>query len=398
MNRRSFLTALVPAAAQVKLFAQTPRPAGNLKITNIRNVRLRVVEEVGSVEPAWNVGGSMSFRIGGGSFVEIQTDQGLVGIGPGIDTGSLDRVKSLLIGKDPFDIEQHFPRLRYYASRALAGIDIALWDLMGKASGKPLYKLLGGAKERVPAYASLIRLSTPEERARLVTQLSEEGWTAIKLRLHHLTMKEDIRTVEVVRAAVGDRMQIMTDANQAQSTGNWQPGILWDFRRAVETARELQQLGCYWLEEPLRRYEFSMLAELNRLVELPIAGGENNRGLHEFLRMLQEGVYDILQPEGMGGGEGITGLQKIRALAEAYGKLAVPHHGGGQLGTVAHLHLVAAWRNAPYLELLHDPPIASYRHGFAVMTDPPLVKNGWVTMPQKPGLGVEIDPDLIETG
>jgi L-alanine-DL-glutamate epimerase-like enolase superfamily enzyme len=319
-----------------------------------------------------------------------------LGIGPGIGQGSLDRVKSLLIGKDPFDIEQHFPRLRYYASRALAGIDIALWDLMGKASGKPLYKLLGGAKEKVPAYASLIRLSTPEERAQLAAQLSEEGWTAIKLRLHHQTMKEDIRTVEAVRTAVGDRMEIMTDANQAQSTGNWQPGILWDFRRAAETARELQRLGCYWLEEPLRRYEFSMLAELNRLVELPLAGGENNRGIHEFLCMLQEGVYDILQPEGMGGGEGITGLQKIRALAEAYGKLAVPHHGGGQLGTIAHLHLVAAWRNAPYLELLHDPPIASYLHRYAIMTDPPLVKKGWVTMPQKPGLGVEIDPDLIE--
>lgn len=396
MNRRSFLTALLPAAVQVQLLAQGHRPDGNLKIIDIRNVRLRVLKEVGSVEPAWDVGGSMSFRVGGGSFVEVHTNQGLTGIGPGIGQGSIDRVKSLLIGQNPFNIEKHFPRLRYYASRALPGIDIALWDLMGKASGRPLYSLLGGAKDRVPAYASLIRLSTPEERARLATQLSDEGWTAIKLRLHHPTMKEDIRTVEVVRSAVGNRMEIMTDANQAQSTGNWQPGILWDFRRAVETARELQQLDCYWLEEPLRRYEFSMLAELNRLVELPLAGGENNRGIHEFLRILQEGVYDILQPESMGGGEGITGLQKIGTLAEAYGKLAVPHHGGGGLGTVAHLHLVAAWRNAPYLELLHDPPIASYRHGFAIMKEPPLVQQGWITMPQKPGLGVEIDPDLIE--
>jgi L-alanine-DL-glutamate epimerase-like enolase superfamily enzyme len=382
----------------MRLPAVLSEPIPNLRITDIRNIRLRVVKEVGSVEPAWNVGGSMSFRIGGGSFVEIRTNQDLVGIGPGIGQGSLERVRAILVGEDPFDIERHFPRLRYYAWRALAGIDIALWDLVGKATDKPLYKLLGGAKSRVPAYASLIRLSTPEERAQMAVQLSEEGWTAIKLRLHHNRMREDIRTVEAVREAVGDGIEIMTDANQAQSTGNWQPGVLWDFRRAVETARELQRLDCYWLEEPLRRYEFSQLAELNRLVELPIAGGENNRGIHEFLRMLQEGVYDILQPEGMGGGEGITGLQKIRTLAEAYGKRAVPHHGGGGLGTIAHLHLVAAWRNAPYLELLHDPPIASYLHGYSIMEDPPLVENGWVTMPEKPGLGVEIEPGMIEQG
>jgi L-alanine-DL-glutamate epimerase-like enolase superfamily enzyme len=111
--------------------------------------------------------------------------------------------------------------LRYYAAgssyRGSAKVDIALWGLIGKACGQPLYKLWGGAKEKVPAYASLIQLSTPDERARVAGELVSQGWQAIKLRLHHPTLKVDIRTVEAVRTAVGDRVAIMVDANQAQS-------------------------------------------------------------------------------------------------------------------------------------------------------------------------------------
>lgn len=273
-------------------------------------------------------------------------------------------------------------------------MDIALWDLIGKACGQPLYKLWGGGRDRVAAYASMVQLSTPEERARLAAALREEGWQAIKLRLHHATMREDLETVERVREAAGDGMTIMVDANQAQSSGDWQPGVRWDFRRAAETARALQELGCYWLEEPLPRYAFRDLARLSALVELPIAGGENNRGVHEFLQMLQEGVYDILQPESMVNG-GVTEVRKIAVLAEAFGKKVALHHGGRGLGTVAHLHLTAAWAHAPYLELLHDPPAGDYRHAFSILRDPPVVDaEGYVAVPQGPGLGVEIDPDL----
>ena len=373
-----------------------------LKITDIRVVTLRIVEEHGSLEPAWNPGGKMGFRTGGGAFVEIHTDQGLVGIGPGTEPALLPAAKAQLVGKDPFDMEPHAAALRYYVRglpyRGSTGIDIALWDLIGKACGQPLYKLWGGGVDRVPAYASMVRLSTPEERADLAARLADEGWKAIKLRIHHATLKEDIRTVEKVREAVGDRMEIMADGNQAQSSGNWQPGVQWDYRRAAETARELQRLGCYWLEEPLPRYAFRDLARLNGEVELPIAGGENNIGLHEFVQMIEGNVYDILQPECMAMG-GVTALRKIGVLAEAFGKQVAPHHGGGNLGTVAHLHLIASWPHAHYLELLHDPPVGHYRHGFSIFREPPLVdEDGYVTVPQGPGLGVEIDPDLIVEG
>jgi D-galactarolactone cycloisomerase len=374
--------------------------SSSLRITEIRLVPLKTIREVGVIEPAWNVGGQMAFAVGGGAFVEVQTDEGLVGIGPGLEPSLLPLVKAHLIGADPFAVEQHAATLRYYAGslpyRGVAGVDIALWDLIGKACGQPLYKLWGGNRQKIPAYASCVRLSTPEERAALAARLADEGWQAIKLRLHHPTINEDVRTVEAVRQAVGDRMSILVDANQAQSEGSWQPGVRWDFRRALTTARELERLGVDWLEEPLPRFAFKELAQLNAAVNLPIAGGENNRGLHEFVQMVQGGVYDILQPESMVL-NGVTALRKIGVLAELYGKAVCPHHGGRGLGTVAHLHLAAAWSHCPYLELLHDPPIGEYEHGFAMLVEPLRVdQTGHVGVPQGPGLGVAINPDFID--
>jgi L-alanine-DL-glutamate epimerase-like enolase superfamily enzyme len=370
-----------------------------LRITAIRLIGLKVVKQLGELEPAWDPGGHFPFQIGGGAFVEIQTDQGLTGIGPAVDASLMPVIKAKLTGQDPFAVEQHAATLRYYASgvpyRGSAGIDIALWDLIGKACGQPLYKLWGVSKDKVPAYASMMLLSNPQERAEIALRHQEAGWQAVKLRLHHETIQQDIATVAAVRDAVGDAIQIMVDANQAQSSANWQPGVRWDYRRAVETARELQQLNCYWLEEPLPRFYFEQLAALNRAVEIPIAGGENNTHIHEFVQMLQNNVYDILQPECMVT-QGITDLRKIAVLGEAYGKKVVPHHGGRGLATVAHLHLVASWAHAPYLELLHEPPVGDYSVGFSIFQDPPVLDGeGFIGVPQAPGLGVEINPDLI---
>jgi D-galactarolactone cycloisomerase len=399
MNRRTFVSFAMPAAVALPAAARSAVRGARARITDVRLVRLRTIREVGQLEPAWNPGGRMSFREGGGTFTEILTDQGISGIGPGVPDDLVARVKEQLVGADPFDTERHSARLSYYAHgsayRGSGNVDIAIWDVIGKLSGQPLYKLWGGAKDSVPAYASMVQLSTPEERARLAATLADQGWTAIKLRLHHASMEEDIRTVEEVKKATNGRMDILTDGNQAQSSGGWQPGVRWDFRRALETARELERLGCFLLEEPLPRYAFDQLAELNRLVALPIAGGENNSGLHEFREMLERGVYDILQPESLVTG-GITVLRKIGVLAEAFGKRVMPHHGGRSIGTIAHLHLVASWRHSPYLELLHDPPIGDHRHAFSIFQEPPrLDRSGHVPVPQAPGLGVEINPDLI---
>jgi L-alanine-DL-glutamate epimerase-like enolase superfamily enzyme len=369
-----------------------------LKITDIRIVKLKVVRETGEMEAAWNPGAVSTHRIGGGSVIEVQTDQGLSGIGPEMDLVWLEAAKAQLIGKDPFSMEQLAGPLRYYAGgspRTVSALEIALWDLIGKATGQPLYKLWGADKDRVPAYASMIQLSTPEERARMAVQLKSQGWKAIKLRAHYLTLKEDVQLVEMVRKAVSDDMVIMVDANQAQSFGTWQPGVMWDFHRALETARELERLNCLWLEEPRLRYSFDELARLSSLVDIPIAGGENNRGVHEYLWILEQKVFSIVQPDIMVA-DGVTGFREIGALAQAYHKRLIPHHGGGNLGTIAQLHAIASWPNSPWIEILHDPPVAAYTNGFAIMQNPPQVdKEGYLNLPQGPGLGVEINKDLI---
>jgi L-alanine-DL-glutamate epimerase-like enolase superfamily enzyme len=393
MRRREFLKSAPPVALIPQL-----RSAPRHKITEIRILNLKVVRETGKMEAAWNPGTVTTHRIGGGAVIEIRTDQGLSGIGPAIDGSALEPAKARLLGMDPFDIEQLAGPLRYYLGqtpRTVSGLEIALWDLIGKAAGQPLYKLWGAAKDRVPAYASMIQLSTPEERVRMALNLKSQGWKAIKLRAHYQTLKEDVRLVEEVRKAVGGDMEIMIDANQAQSSGAWQPGVMWDFRRALETARELEPLNCVWLEEPRLRYAFDELAELNRLVGIPIAGGENNRGVHEYRWMLEQNVFDILQPDIMVA-DGVTGFREIGALAKGHNKRLVPHHGGGNLGTIAQLHAIASWPHSPWIEILHDPPVAAYTNGFAILENPPLVdKEGYLNLPQGPGLGVAINRELI---
>lgn len=373
--------------------------SGNIKVTDVKIVNLRTVKHVGSIEPAWSPGRQSPFNIGGGSFTEVHTDAGITGIGPGMHPMLLDGVKEYLVGRSAFAVEDHASALNYYVQnlhyQGTAGVDMALWDIIGKAANLPLYKLWGGEKEKIIPYASMVVLSTPEERADQARSLQEEGWQAMKLRLHHESIADDIRTVEAVRDAVGQDFTIMVDANQAQSSGTWQPGVTWNFKRAYETAVELQDLDVYWLEEPLARYNFDGLAELNAKVEMRIAGGENNPGLHEFVQMCEQDTYKLLQPESMVM-NGMTNLRKVGVLAELYGKEVVPHHGGGNIGVIAHQHLVASWRHAPFMELLHDPPIGHYRYKFSIMANAPEIdSDGFMPLPTRPGIGVEIDPDLI---
>jgi L-alanine-DL-glutamate epimerase-like enolase superfamily enzyme len=321
LHRRDFLKTL-PALAAV------PRLHGaRIKITDVRIVPLKVIKDLGSY-PDW-LGNPRAIRIGGGAFVEVQTDQGITGIGPEIAPTLLPAVKALLVGADPFDVDLHAERLYGLQAgigyRGSAGVEIALWDVIGKASNQPLYKLWGGGRDRVAPYSSMLRLSTVEERADIAVKLKSQGWQAIKYRCSFPTMKEDIRLVEATRKAVGDNWGIMCDGNKATLNYASQKGVPWDFTRAVETAKEYQRMNVYWLEEPLPRYDFDGLAELNRLIEMKLAGGEGNRGIHEFRSLLEKGCFDIVQPEVML--EGPTHLRKIAVIAESMNKMCIPHVG-----------------------------------------------------------------------
>jgi D-galactarolactone cycloisomerase len=390
-NRRDILK-MLPAAAAI------PRLQGaRIKITDVRIVPLKMTKDLGSY-PDW-LGNPRPIRIGGGAFVEVSTDQGLTGIGPDMAASVLPAVKELLIGADPFDVDLHAERLYGIQAgtgyRGTAGVEIAIWDLIGKAANQPLYKLWGGGRDRVAPYASMLRLSTPEERADLAVKLKAQGWQAIKYRSSFPTMKEDIRLVETTRKAVGDDWGIMCDGNKATLNYAAKKGVPWDFTRAYETAREYQRMNVYWLEEPFERYDFDHLAELNRLIEMKLAGGEGNRGIHEFRTLLEKGCFDIVQPEVML--EGPTHLRKIAVIAESMNKLCIPHVGDSRLGTVCDLHLVASWPNAPFLEIFNDVPVGNYEHPFAIFENPlTLDKDGFFNLPQGPGLGMTIKKEFLE--
>ncbi len=390
-TRRDLLKFLPCFAAISKL------RGARVKITDVKLVQLKVIKDLGSY-PDW-LGNPRRVRIGGGAFTEITTDQGVTGIGPEFAPEMLASIKNLLVGADPFDIDIHAEKLYGIPSpggyRGSASAEIALWDLVGKLSGQPLYKLWGGGRERVAPYASMLRLSTPEERADIAVKLKSQGWQAIKYRSSFPTMKEDVRLVETVRKAVGDDWVIMCDANKAPLNFT-SKGVPWDFTRAYETAKEYQRLNVYWLEEPLPRYDFDHLAELNRLIEMKLAGGEGNRGIHEFRTLLERGCFDIVQPEVML--EGPVHLRKIAVLAESMNKMCIPHQGDGRLGTICDLHLVATWPHAPYLEIFNDVPIGEYSNPFAIFENPPVLdKEGYFSLPQAPGLGVTIKKEFIAT-
>ncbi len=384
-TRRDLLKALLPLAL-------IPQLKGvQLKITDLKLVNLRLVKELGHYID-FN-GRPLSYRLGGTSYCEVHTDQGLVGIGPGFNEALLEGFKNQLVGEDPFEIERHAARLISPRQRGGASVEVALWDLMGKAADQPLYKLWGGVKDRIKPYASLMALSTPEERAERAADFKARGWHAIKFRSHFPEMRDDIRMIELARKAVGDDWVLTADANMA-GTNFLSSGVVWDFKRAIETARAYQEMGVYWLEEPLPRYDYDHLAELNRQSDMYIAGAEFNMGLHEFRELLERGCLDIIQPEIMA--SGVNNARKCAVLAESLNKYCIPHNGDRGLGTVCQFHLVGAWPNAPYAELQNEEPVGDYRNGFFIMEDPPLVgDDGYIQLPDKPGLGVSIKQDLI---
>ncbi|MFN0313774.1 MAG: mandelate racemase/muconate lactonizing enzyme family protein [Burkholderiales bacterium] len=368
-----------------------------MKITDIQVLELAGPSLPYPVKPAWAPGSQ--WQRYGGTVVKVFTDEGITGLGsPGYSVSPKIQswIKPQLIGQDPFALERH-ARVFRGAGEAW-GVEIALWDIIGKACNQPVYKLWGGYRDRVPAYASCIEVREPQTRARDIASVQAGGWRAAKLRIHEETLKADIAQVEAVRNAVGSEFTLLVDANQAQLPGTQQPepSIVWSYERALHTARELESLGVYWLEEPLGRYDFDNLTRLAAAVDILIAGGENNLGLHEYRWLVERNCYDVLQPEAMVG-ETMSQIRKACAYAEMHHKLCAPHHGGGGMGFIAHLHLCAALPNCPFVEVFHDPPgftsdLFQWYLAQPVRLDP---TDGCMPLPDKPGFGVELDEDKI---
>ena len=338
----------------------------------------------------------------GFTLVRIYTDEGLVGVGAtGNDIDSLatirDRIAPFLLGNDPMMLE---PLSDILAVARVFGtspwlVSQALCDLVGKAAGQPLYKLWGGAKDQLPAYAAPCKPRSPDGWGEVALKLREMGFRAIKCRLHNFTLREDLAIVEAVRKAVGDSMEIMVDANQALLHNVKGEHPRWDYRRALATARELEQLDVYYLEEPLPMYDFDGIARLTRETSIRIAGGECNSGLHEFKWMMEKGAYDIYQPDVVQS-TGPWESLKVGLLAHSHDRLCMPHTWGNGIGLAGNLQVALALPNCPYFEYPFDPdvyPVSLYQ---GMLVEPIAVdRDGFVRPPDGPGTGAVVNEEMV---
>ena len=338
------------------------------------------------------------------SMVEVITDDGIHGYAAACDSSQLlagiwdSHIKPLVIGKDITQIEEISTGLinaAQYAYRPWI-VEIAIWDCLGKYCNLPIYKLLGGAKDRVLAYASTGSLKSTEERIEDMERFISEGFTMMKLRAHHDDPWEDLKVIEKVIAAANGRIQFGVDANQAWFFTGKKSVAKWDLKKAIRFAHELEDLGVIWLEEPLHQFDYEGLAELRASTSISIAGGEINSHMHQFRDFIKYGCYDIYNTDPTFVG-GFHVARKVTALIEAENKLLAPHTWTHGYGLAASLQLAASTDCCPFIEYCYDPPAWEYTQRDMMLTEPIRVdSDGYITMSLKPGLGVDPNMELID--
>jgi D-galactarolactone cycloisomerase len=332
--------------------------------------------------------------------VKVTGDEGLVGWGEAHHGRAHTAVakliettlRQLVVGMDSDDITAIWEKMYRYqlashgmgagACLAMSGIDMALWDLRGKAAGLPLYKLLGGSRKAIPAYAGGVSLGYQEpsllveEARRSVSQ----GYRAIKLRVGD-TPARDIERLRAVREAFGEKLVILSDANIGCSVE--------DVRRLMPV---LDELGIGWLEEPFPAHDFRSYREAKRLGRTPLAAGENHYTRFEFARVIEDGDITILQPDLSKSG-GITETLRIAAAASAHGLQIHPHSSMTGLNHAASIHFLAAIGNGGYFE--GDVSRSNKYRDELVQNPGSIDKDGNVWPLDKPGLGLEVDEAFI---
>lgn len=366
-----------------------------MRITEVRSWDLDLPYPV-PLRPAWQPG--IERRGREYTLVKVVVEDGTTGYG-GVDghhSETLDRfVTPFLVGASVFETERHAETLRNAGFAWY--VDLALWDVIGKLTGQPLHRLWGAVRDKVRAYASTCSLGDQRDRAELAAHYRELGFTALKIRFQNERLADDLKLYDAVGQAVPD-MEIMVDANQATNLPRADDGLRWDHRRALDTAEELADRGAVWLEEPLPRYDIDGLVRLREATRIHIAGGEKNRGLHEFKTLVERGAYDIVQPD-PAMSEGVSQLRKVAAAAEMWHRHFIPHHGLGALGLAGALHLCLTTPGLKYLEMMYEPPtrtVPAYQQlGGIVRSTIWIDDDGFVRPSDAPGLGVEVDESEI---
>jgi D-galactarolactone cycloisomerase len=338
------------------------------------------------------------------ALVRVTTDDGLIGYGECLaryqPRAWADLVNDVLgpqvIGEDPFDVEWIWNHLyRSFGSfsghsrgifvEAMSGIDIALWDLMGKATGKPVHKLLGGFKrDKIAAYASSVLVQEDDAMVESAVGMIERGFTSLKVKIGRPAAKER-QVLSAIREAVGDEVMIVVDANCA-----------YRYAEAVKIAEVLEELDIAWFEEPVATEDRRGYRKMRQATTVPLAGGEGEFtrfGMHE---LLETDAIDVIQPDVSRSG-GITETRKIWTLATLYNARYAPHVGAsGAVCAAASVHLAASAPNFYTYECSVNPnplrdelTLEPVGHGSQVV-------DGYLPVPDRHGLGIEIDERVVE--
>jgi L-alanine-DL-glutamate epimerase-like enolase superfamily enzyme len=370
-----------------------------MKITDVETIHLRlpeIAEECNGTQDAL--------------LVKIQTDAGLVGIGevdssPTVAKAIFDApyshtlasgLRHLLVGEDPRDVERLWEKMyrgtiyfgrRGAAIHALSGADIALWDLLGKATGLPVYQLLGGAyRKRMRAYSSDLMPAAPKEAAARAAFLRDAGFTAFKFGWGGLGQSEaqDRALIAAVRRAVGDENDFMVDI-----------GLCWDAATAIARARRFAEYNLGWIEEPLPPDDLEGYARLADAVDTRIAAGEEQATCYEFAELMDRGRIDVVQVDISRAG-GLTEGRRIAQMAHRRNLPCIPHAYSTGVLLAASVHWVAAIPNGSLVEYtVEESPLATALTGTGLLRNPVRAVEGWVTVPEGPGLGIELDEAMV---
>ena len=339
--------------------------------------------------------------------VKVITDDGLVGWGEGAAASLIDGLLApLLIGQDPMDRAGLWERMFHalyngnnavgLAGSTLSALDIALWDLAGKATGLPVCALLGGkVRDKVAVYATGLYYTEGEFPDRLLDEARgyvAAGFKGMKTKVGGLSIAEDVARVRALRDAIGPDIHLMVDANEAYNATT-----------AIRIGQQLADLDLVWFEEPVNAQDLDAYLEVKAALPMAIAGGENLRTRYEFKPYLTRRAYDIVQPDIMHCG-GITEMQRICAMANACGIQVNPHVWGSPVMIAATLHLAAtlppcppAHNAQPYMQ---EPVMEFDRTPSAIRqklcTVPFDQEDSFVRVPTGPGLGIEVDEEVVE--
>jgi L-alanine-DL-glutamate epimerase-like enolase superfamily enzyme len=327
------------------------------------------------------------------ALLTILTDEGVTGyslLGSAIRSAEVDGrlliriLKPILIGQDPLDRERIGQKLwasaRATSVRVVGAVDTALWDLAGKAANMPIHQLLGSYRHSLPAYVSSPLYSSDREYCDEAVRYKSQGIQAYKIHAPH-PWATDISVCESVRKAVGSDLRLMLDA-----TGSY------DYPTALRVGRALEELRFYWFEDPLSDWDIYNYVKLRQKLDVPLMATELPFiGLEQFGPWIVAQATDYLRGDVAFKG-GITTMMKSAHLAEAFHMNYEIHHGGNSLNNVANLHVAMAIKNCEYFEVL----LPDNANKYGLVQDLEVDKEGLVHAPMKPGLGVEIDFDLIK--